>query len=76
LEVAMSMRRCDECPDREVCDVLDTADIQFWPATDRLAEVSRRLGRPVSQVELERIQACLLRGRWWPGGANPTCVRS
>lgn len=71
MEVAMAMKRCDECPDREVCDVPDTADVQFWPPANRLAEVSRRLGRPASQVELERIQACLLGGRWGPGG-GPT----
>jgi hypothetical protein len=60
------VRRCCGCPDRALCDVLDDADVQFWPPEDRVAEVSRRLGREVGPEEVERVEACLLAGRWLP----------
>ena len=62
------VKRCCECPDRALCDVLDEADVQFWPPEDRVAEVSRRLGREVSREEVERVEACLLAERWLPSG--------
>lgn len=62
------MKRCCECPGRVLCDVLDDADLQFWPEGDRVAEVSRRLGREASPEEVARVEACLLTHQWLPSG--------
>lgn len=60
------MRLCASCPDRELCDVLDDPDIQFWPGDTRLAEIRRRLEREVSAEEVARVEKCLIEGRWLP----------
>lgn len=65
MEVAR-VRSCGRCPDRALCDVLDDADIQFWPAGTRLQEISRRLGRDVGPEEVARVEQCLLEARWVP----------
>lgn len=62
----VTVRSCSRCPDRALCDVLDNADIQFWPAGTRLQEICRRLGRDVGPDEVARVEQCLLEGRWVP----------
>lgn len=60
------MKRCYRFQDRVLCDVLDDAEMQFWPPEDGLSEASGRLGRAVGREEVERVEACLLAGRWVP----------
>lgn len=65
LEVVF-VKLCCVCSDRALCDVLDNAEIRFWPPQDQLDEISRRLGRKVAPEEAARVKACLLRERWLP----------
>lgn len=61
------LKNCERCPDRALCDIVDSADIQFWPEEHKIEEVSRRCGKPVSQTEFERVRECLFTRTWVPG---------